>query len=143
MYTLQQRTIKPLIFLLALGILNSDLDHHSHENLLRTAAAERFQTNMVDVIATVYLPPTSKAQQAALMDCGNPLLEFVQHNPEPLSEAMLIDRARTLQSRLAPEEIADGPSISKTICRTPDCNGFIDLRTLPLIREINAPDTSQ
>lgn len=124
--------------LTAFGALASDIDLHSRQALFMTAADAKSRDRMLDVIATVYLPPTSAAQRMAFMECGNPLIEFAQENPQPVSEMSLFERARALQAKLAPNELINGPLMSKATCRTPNCGGTVELAKLPLIRMMDA-----
>lgn len=132
-----RRTALSLVLVFAFGMLDSDIDIQSRQEHSLAAADAAFQNRMLDVISTVYLPPTSKAQRSAFMFCGNPLIEFVQIHSKPFSEQILFERAQALQLRLAPEGLIDGPSMSKASCRTPDCTGTVELESLPLIRAID------
>ena len=138
MVVLHRWTALPIAFVLAFGMLNSDIDIRTHQNYAAVAVEADFQSHMLDVISTVYLPPSSKAQRSAFMFCGNALIEFVESHSEPFSERLLFERARALQSRLAPQELIDGPPMSEASCRTPSCGGTVKLETLPLIRPILA-----
>ena len=88
-------------FLTALGLLSSDIDFRSREEA-------NFRDQMLDVVATVYLPPTSAAQRVAFSDCANPLIEFTQEHSEPYPEKLLFERARALQKRLFPLKLIIG-----------------------------------
>ena len=123
-------------FLTALGLLSSDIDFRSREEA-------NFRDQMLDVVATVYLPPTSAAQRVAFSDCANPLIEFTQEHSEPYPEKLLFERARALQKRLFPLELVNGPFMTADACRTPNCDGTVKLAELPLIRAFDAIATAR
>ena len=129
--------VPALLIGLSAFALASDLDIRSRQVLFMAERDAEARDEMLDVISTVYLPPTSKAQRAAFRQCGDSLFEFVGENPEPFSEQALFDRAREMQKRLAPQELIAGPRMTKASCRTPNCGGTVKFADLPLIRAID------